>query len=250
MLRILANALSGMQAQEIKVGVIAHNLANSNTPAFKKSTASFVTLTYQELAEPGEPVAAHPEAAPPQAGTGVKVAATPRFWKQGILVETARETDLAVVGDGFFAVELPSGELAFTRAGNFTLNPAGNLVTPEGYSLAGISLPPGLTGFTVRDDGTILVQDQPRGKITLYQFPNAEGLEARGENLFLPTPASGAPAPAARGSAIWQGYLEMANVELAEEMVNMILAQRAYALNARVVRFADELWALANSLRR
>jgi flagellar basal-body rod protein FlgG len=187
------------------------------------------------------------------------VADVARLYEQGNIIETGVPLDLAIQGDGFFKVLLPGGEERYTRDGSFTLDPEGNIVTSAGYKLEGIQLTPGSSKINVASDGTVRVANYDEtttvaGQIQLYKFTNMPGLQAAGENLYS---FSGSTAEVVAGSPgtgglgeVRQGYLETANVDLAEEMTNLIEAQRAYGFNARIVRTADEMWSMANSLRK
>lgn len=256
-LKALSSGASGLNAQQLKVDILANNLANINTPGFKKSRTDFAELVSQEVLNSGIPVAA--ASSRDGLGSGVRVADVTRLYEQGNIIETGAPLDLAIQGDGFFKVLLPGGEERYTRDGSFTLAPEGNIVTSDGYKLEGIQLTLGSSKINVASDGTVrnVNSDESTtvaGQIQLYRFTNVAGLQAAGENLYsFNGPAAevvaGSPGTGGVGE-VRQGYLETANVDLVEEMTNMIEAQRAYGFNARIVRTADEMWSMANSLRK
>lgn len=259
MLRIMQNGASGMTSQALRLEVVANNLANVQTTAFKARRASLADLGYQDVARPGLPV--YTGQAPVQVGSGVAVAEISPTFAGGPLVETGQPYDLAIEGKGFLAVELPNGGVAFTRDGHLRLGPDGYLVhAGSGYPLAGgIALPEGAAGLTIQPDGRVMARladgtEEEIGQIELYTFPNPQGLVAYGQNLWLASEASGAPQAGVPGQEgrgkLVTGWLEASNVDVAEQMVEMLLAQRAYQLNARSVLTGDEMWALANDLRR
>lgn len=257
MLRALGSGASGLNAQQIKVDISANNLANINTPGFKKSSPDFFELVSQDLLNSGIPAAAGNNRL--ALGSGVHVAEVTRVYEQGNIIETGAPADLAIQGEGFFKVLLPDGEERYTRGGSFTLDPEGNIVTSAGYILEGIQLTPGSTKINVARDGTVSVVNHDEtitveGQIQLYQFTNTAGLQAAGENLYSfngPAAEVVAGDPGTGGFGIVrQGCLETANVNLVEEMTNLIEAQRAYGFNTRIVRTADEMWSMANSLRK
>jgi flagellar basal-body rod protein FlgG len=262
MIRALYTAATGMKGQQFSVDVIANNLANVNTTAFKRSQVQFRDLLYSTLQAPGAP-AAPGQILPTglQVGSGTEIAATVRYLHQGVPEITGRALDLAVQGEGFFKVRLPSGEFAYTRAGMFNLDEQGKLVTSEGYPLVPqITIPPSAQGVQVSKTGEVsyLVAGQAdsvqAGSITLTRFANVGGLRAEGSNLFLETGASGSPQDARPGQAgagqTLQGTLERSNVEVATELVNLIIAQRAYEVNSRVIRSADDMMQEVNSIGR
>ncbi|WP_134218113.1 flagellar basal-body rod protein FlgG [Pelotomaculum sp. FP] len=256
-LRALGSGASGLNAQQIKVDISANNLANINTPGFKKSSPDFFELVSQDLLNSGIPATAGDNRL--ALGSGVHVAEVTRIYEQGNMIETGASTDLAIQGEGFFKVLLPDGEERYTRGGSFTLDPEGNIVTSAGYILEGIQMTPGSSKINVARDGTVSVVNHDEtitveGQIQLYQFTNAAGLQAAGENLYSfngPAAEVVAGDPGTGGVGIVrQGCLEKGNVDLVEEMTNLIEAQRAYGFNTRIVRTADEMWSMANSLRK
>lgn len=256
MLRALGSGASGLNAQQLKVDITANNLANINTTGFKKSSSEFSELVSQELLKSGFPVAESDNQV--MLAGGVRVSDVIRDYTQGGLVETGMPLDLAIEGEGFFKVLLPSGEECYTRDGSFTLDRESYIVTAGGARLEGIRLAPGAEQIKVLLDGTVQSvsahETTTVGQIQLYQFSTPEGLLNTGANLyaFNGTAAdivTGNPASEGFGK-VRQGYLERANVSLGEEMSNLIVAQRAYSFNNRIVRTADEMWGMANSLRK
>lgn len=261
MITKLWSSASGMVAQTFKIDTIANNIANANSTGFKKKAAHFQDLLYRSFKSPGNPVVLDTEDAL-LVGQGVKPVVSKTNFMQGVLSETGRELDMAIQGEGLFRVLLPDGRHAFTRAGTFAFDAAGQLVTAEGYRVE--LLPEELGGkefskLSVERDGTILLYNENgeamgEGVAEIFRFENAEGLEAIGRNLWLATENSGQPLPGRPGDAgfgtIMQKFLEQSNVNMAEEMTRLIMAQRAYELSSRAVRTADEMWSLANQIRR
>jgi flagellar basal-body rod protein FlgG len=262
MIRALYTAASGMSAQQANIDNVAHNLANVNTTGFKKSRMEFEDLVYQQAKAAGSPTSTSGEAPIGlEIGLGTKPVATARDFSTGNLRSTSNPLDLAVEGRGFFQVSLPDGSLAYTRAGSLHLDAQGNLVTAEGYPLdPQITIPPNATGVTIARTGIVSVsmpgQSAPQevGTLELASFQNPAGLEGLGANLFSVTTASGEPTTGTPGSdgmgTLVQGFLEESNVSVVEEMVNMILGQRAYEANSRVVKAADEMLQQVNQLAR
>lgn len=262
MIRSLHTAATGMEAQQLNMDVIAHNLANVNTTAFKRSRVDFQDLLYQTIRAAGSTQAQGLRVPTGiQVGLGVRSAATQKVFTQGDFQETGNTWDLLIEGAGFFQVTLPSGELAYTRDGSFKIDASGRVVTSDGYPLEpAITIPPGAEKVDIGEDGTVSVmiagQSAPQevGSIQLVNFINPAGLESLGRNLFAKTEASGEPVPGIPGQdglgTIAQGFLEMSNVKVVEEMVNMILAQRAYEVNSKTIQTADEMLSIANNIRR
>lgn len=261
MIRALYTAASGMNAQQANIDNVAHNLANVNTTGFKKGRMEFEDLVYQQIKAPGSPTSQ--EGSSPvglDAGLGSRVVATARNFSSGNLRNTNAPLDLAIEGAGFFQVSLPGGEIGYTRAGTFHLNGDGQIVTNEGYALEpAISVPPNALSVSVSKDGIVSVATpgQPPeqvGSIEIATFQNPAGLEARGGNVFVVSNASGDPITGLPGSdglgTIAQGFLEDSNVSVVEEMVNMILGQRAYEASSKVIRAADEMLQQVNNLAR
>jgi flagellar basal-body rod protein FlgG len=262
MIRALYTAASGMNAQQANIDNTANNLANVNTSGFKKSRVEFEDLVYQQIKAPGMPTSQEGEAPIGlEAGLGVRAVATARNFGTGNLRSTSAPLDIAIEGQGFFQVTMPGGETGYTRAGAFHLNGQGQIVTSEGYQLSpAITIPAGTTTIMVSKDGIVSAvasgQTDPQqiGTIELAQFQNPAGLQAKGGNIFVATIASGDPGTSTPGAdglgTLAQGFLEDSNVSVVEEMVNMILGQRAYEANSRVIRAADEMLSQVNNLAR
>ncbi|MCC7010593.1 MAG: flagellar basal-body rod protein FlgG [Acidobacteria bacterium] len=262
MIRALYTAASGMTAQQTNIDNVAHNLSNVNTTGFKKARVEFEDLVYQEVRGAGASASATTEAPiGMELGLGTRAVATARNFGAGNLRSTGAPLDLAIQGDGFFKVSLPNGTTAYTRAGTFHLDAQGAIVTAEGYPLdPQISVPTNATSVSVSKDGVVSATipgqgaAQQLGTLEVATFPNQGGLRPLGGNLFEPTTASGeaesgAPGTDARGT-LAQGFLEDSNVSVVEEMVNMIIGQRAYEANSRVVKAADEMLSQVNNLVR
>jgi flagellar basal-body rod protein FlgG len=262
MIRALYTAASGMNAQQSNIDNVAHNLANVNTTGFKKSRVEFEDLVYQEIRAAGAAASATTEAPVGlEMGLGTRAVATARNFTAGNLRSTGQPLDLAIQGDGFFQVSLPNGTTGYTRAGTFHLDAQGAIVTSDGYALEpSITIPPNATSVSISKDGVVSVTipgqgaSQQLGTLELASFPNAGGLRPLGGNLFEPTTASGdaetgGPGTDARGTLV-QGFVEDSNVSVVEEMVNMIIGQRAYEANSRVVKAADEMLSQVNNLVR
>ena len=262
MIRALFTASTGMQAQQLNLDTIAHNLANVNTTGFKRSRVDFQDLLYQTLRSAGTQVASGAEVPSGlQVGHGSRPVATQKIFMQGNFSQTGNPLDLTIEGTGFFLVLLPDGAQAYTRAGAFKLDGQGRIVTSDGFPLQpGLSIPPDAESISVGSDGSISVtipgskDPQKLGQIQLARFTNPGGLNAIGRNLFLTTAASGnaiVGQPASEGfGSVGQGLLEMSNVSVVEEMVNLITAQRAFEVNAKAVQTADEMLNQANNMRR
>lgn len=262
MLRSLYTAATGMEAQQLKMDVIANNLANTGTTGFKRTRAEFEDLLSVTLKGAGAPSAkgGPSEPGPLQVGLGVRTGQTTRSFAQGEFVQTQNPLDIAVEGNGFFRIRRDNGEEAYTRAGNFRLDASGRIVTQHGEQLdPNMTVPPDATELTIKRDGTVTVLVPNRtepiqlGQIELHTFVNPAGLSALGNNLFSQTAASGDPArchPGQDGSGtLAQGMLEGANVKAAEEMIDMITTQRAYELNSKVIQTADQMLQRLTSLR-
>ncbi len=255
------SSASGMQAQQTNLDVIANNLANVNTPGFKKQSVHFEDLIYETIKAPGALLADGSNAPTGlQIGHGSRPASTSRSFSQGSLQNTGKTLDVAIQGDGFFKVTLPDGTEAYTRDGAFKLNADGDLVTSAGFEMdAGINIPEGSTAITFSRDGTVSFtssngQLTNAGEIQIAIFPNAEGLRAIGENLYVVSEASGDEIQATPGEdgsgTLVQGFLELSNVQVVEEMVRMINAQRAYEVNSKAIQASDEMLGQANNLKR
>ena len=251
-------ARTGLDAQDMRMRVISNNLANVNTTAFKRDRASFQTLAYQVVTAPGAASTAQTQYATGiNLGTGVRIQGTSRIETQGALQTTGNALDMALDGDGFFQVTMPDGTLGYTRAGNFSRSSQGLLITSEGYQvMPGITVPEGATSITVGSDGTVsaTLQGQTEssqlGQIQVATFPNAAGLQAKGDNYLTETSSSGAaslgnPGEQGRGT-IRQGMLEGSNVNVVEELVDMIETQRAYEVNSKMISATDEMLKYVN----
>lgn len=262
MIRALFTAATGMIGQQLNIDTIANNLANVNTTSFKKSRVSFQDLLYETIKPAGTETAAG-ERAPEgiQVGHGVRPAAISKLFTQGNMIQTGNTLDMVIEGEGFFRVTLPDGRTAYTRDGSFKVSATGAVVTADGYPLdPPLNIPEGTMNVTLMPDGTISVLDengtqQTLGNITLVRFINPSGLDARlGRNLLLETEASGAPVESQPGvggaGTLEQGFLENSNVQVVEEILNLIIAQRAYEASSKVIQTSDEMLQLANNVRR
>ncbi len=262
MLRALYTAASGMEAQQLNIDTIAHNLANINTSGFKFRKAQFQDLLYQNIRQAGASNTATTDIPVGlQVGLGTKPVATQIIFTQGDYQSTNNWSDIVIQGQGFFQVKQTNNQIAYTRNGNFHMNRDGNIVTSEGDLLEPqISIPPDQISVTIGADGTVSVlranqtQAEPVGQIQLAYFQNPAGLQSMGKSLFLPTQASGDaitgnPGEDGLGSLL-SGFVEQSNVSVVEEMVNMIVSQRAYEANSKVIRTADEMFTQANNVVR
>ncbi len=252
-------ARTGLEAQDARMRVIANNLANIGTTGFKRDRADFATLAYQEQRVAGQQSTSQTSyAVGLNLGTGVRVQGTTRINSQGTLNQTGNTLDLALDGAGFFQVELPGGgQTGYTRAGNFTLSPQGNLVTSEGYAVTPpVQIPAGAQSVAVAPDGTISAVQPGQaapvqvGQLQIASFINPAGLRAIGDNFLVETAASGAAEVGQAGQLgrgnVRQGMLEGSNVNVVEELVEMIEAQRAYEINSKMVSAVDEMLRNAN----
>ena len=261
-MRSLDIAGTGMQAQATNVEVISNNIANMTTTGFKRRRAEFQDLIYQNLRRVGSNSSDAGSVVPAgaQVGLGVKTAAIYRINEQGNLQQTSNAFDLAIRGNGFFQVTLPSGETAYSRDGTFALSAEGQVVTADGYVVQpGITVPANATNVTINASGQVQVtldgQAAPAlvGQVQLAVFPNAGGLDAQGDNLFLATTASGnavtgTPASPGFGSVL-QGFVETSNVNVVAEITNLITAQRAYEMNSKVITTSDQMLSTLTNLR-
>lgn len=265
MIRALWTSATGMEAQQTNLDVISNNIANVNTVGFKKSRANFEDLMYQNLRDPG--VMSSTETIVPtgmQIGLGAKLADVSKIFTQGSLKKTDRPLDIAIQGKGFFRIELPGGGEAYTRAGNFKVDNQGYIVTVEGYRLSPniqITAPETLISINISENGNVYaVRNQggtqtteELGRINIYRFMNPPGLQAIGQNLYKPTDASGEPiegVPNTDGfGKLAQGFLETSNVNIVEEMINLIVAQRAYEVNSKGITTADEMLRTVGTLK-
>jgi flagellar basal-body rod protein FlgG len=263
MFRALNTAASGMIAQQLNLDNIANNLANASTAGFRKRRLQFQDLLYQNLIMPGAASTQQTViSAGLQIGLGARSSASEMIQSQGDFDSTGNPLDLGIQGQGFFQVQMPNGDLAYTRSGTFHLDAQGNVVTADGYPLQpSITIPPNATSITIGTDGTVSVslpgqqQAQQVGQIQLSTFANAGGLNSIGQNLFLPTTASGDALTGTAGGSeglgtIQQGALEESNVNVVEEFVQMILAQRSYESNSKVVQAADQMFQDVNAMSR
>ncbi len=258
MLRAFSTAATGMTAQQMMVDVIANNLANINTVGFKRSQVDFQDLMYVKIKEPGREVASGVVAPSGfEIGSGVRPASTLKVFTQGEQENTGRSLDIAIQGDGFFQVTAPGGESRYTRDGSLRRDASGNLVTSGGYTLEpSIAIPNDAVSISIGRDGTVTVfngtTNSPVGQITLVRFANPSGLSSEGDNLLAETSASGSPTTGNPGSdglgALQQGFLERSNVQMVTELVNLIMAQRAYEINSRAIKAGDEMLTTANRL--
>ncbi len=262
MLRSLYSATSGMLAQQTHIDTTSNNIANVNTTGFKKSRADFNDLFYQAMQYAGTNTSnttLSPDGM--EVGLGVRPSAITKMFSQGSPKETENNLDVAITGKGFFQVQLPDGTTAYTRSGNFKLDEQGNLVTIEGYLLIPqITLPEDTTQVNIGVDGTVSVTQGLQttsnviGQITLANFVNPAGLHSMGDNLFSITNASGEAIvgnPDSQGlGKLRQGFLELSNVRLVEEMTDLITAQRAYEANSKSIQTADAMLQTVNSLKR
>lgn len=261
MMRSLWTAASGMTAQQSNLDVVSNNLANVNTTGFKKSRSDFQDLMYQTIRQAGTTTG--PDNQLPtgvQIGHGTRLVATQKIYTQGSFQSTGNSYDIAIEGDGFFQIAMPDGTIAYTRDGSFKKDENGRLVTSEGYALdPEIAVPEEALDLTISAEGVVSVslpgQDPEEvGQIELARFINPAGLENIGRNLVRETAASGAPVvvnPGTDGAGtLVQKYLEMSNVQVVEEMVNMIVAQRAYETNSKAITTSDDMLSQANNLKR
>ena len=264
MMRSLWTAASGMNAQQFHIDTIANNLANVNTTGFKKSRADFEDLLYQTIRQAGTPATPYSEVPTGvQVGVGVKTAATQKMYEQGSLQGTENKLDLAIEGEGFFKIKLYDGSIGYTRDGSFKIDSKGQVLNSNGYLLdPALTLPEGSINseLTISQDGRVSVKvagnNQPVeiGQVMLYRFVNPAGLKNIGGNLVKETVASGPEIEGVPGyngmGKVQQGFLEMSNVKIVEEMVNMIVAQRAYETNSKAIQTSDSMLGTAVALKR
>jgi flagellar basal-body rod protein FlgG len=260
MIRGLMAAASGMQAQQMNVDTIANNLANVNTSGYKRSQVMFQDMLYDTVRAPGG--AQGNSATVPsgvQMGLGTRLVSISKVFSPGKLQVTNRELDVAIEGQGFFKIELPDGTEAYSRDGAFSKNTDGILVNSDGYKLSGdITVAENATSISVAPNGTVSETvngvTSEKGTIQLYRFINPSGLQAQGRNLFTPTGASGDAIEGVAGNegfgTLQQGLIETSNVEVVEEMVNLIVAQRAYEVNTKCVQASDEMLQATNNMKR
>ena len=253
MMRALSISKTGMEAQQTQLDTISNNIANVATNGYKRSHAVFEDLMYQNLRQAGSN-SSEQTALPTglQVGLGTRAVATSRVFSQGNLTQTTNPLDMAVLGNGFFALQMPDGTTGYTRDGAFQVNAQGQLVSNNGYLVQpGITIPATATSTSVGADGTVSVTlpgqalPQTVGQLQISGFVNPAGLDPKGQNVFTETAASGAPASGAPGSnglgSLRQGFVESSNVNVVEELVAMITTQRAYELNSKAIQTADQM---------
>ena len=261
-MRSMNIAATGMQAQQTNVEVISNNIANMNTTAYNQRRPEFTDLLYQSMRRVGANASDTGNIVPAgiQLGLGVKTTAVYRITSQGSLATTDNTLDVAIQGKGYLQITMPTGETAYTRDGSLQLSPQGQIVTQQGYPvLPGISVPTNAQSISINPNGQVSVKidgqvtPQLVGQIQLAVFPNDAGLEARGDNLFMETPSSGAPTTAVPGSAgfgtVLQGFLESSNVNVVSEITNLISAQRAYEMNSKVIQASNEMMQTVNQMK-
>ena len=261
-MQALRTAATGMAAQQLNVEVISNNIANMNTIAFKKQRAEFEDLLYQTLQQPGAQSSNQGNIVPTgvQVGVGVQTGTVYRIQTQGTMTQTGNTYDLAIDGRGYFQVLMPDGSTSYTRAGNFAINDQGQLVTQDGYVVQpAITIPQNATNVTISKAGQVQVTvpgattPSVVGQLELATFVNEGGLQAQGSNLFTETAASGAPTvglPNQNGIGdIMQGYTEASNVDPVSEITALIVAQRAYEMNSKVVSTADSMLSTTNQMK-
>jgi flagellar basal-body rod protein FlgG len=261
-MQALRTAATGMSAQQLNVEVISNNIANMNTVGFKRQRAEFQDLLYQTLERAGAQSSDQGTVVPTglQVGAGVTAGSIYRITEQGPMTQTGNKLDIAIQGRGYLQVLMPTGELAYTRAGNLSLNDQGQLVTSDGYQIQpAVVIPPDATDVSISKAGQIQIkqagQVEPSvvGTLELATFVNEGGLEAIGDNLYLESGSSGAPTlsvPGVDGTGVLlQGYTEASNVDAVAEVTALIVAQRAYEMNSKVIKSADEMLSTANQIR-
>ena len=262
-MRALYTAATGMLAQELNVEVISNNIANMRTTGFKRQRAEFQDLIYQSLRRVGTSTSDQGTRLPVglDIGGGVKVVGTPRIMGQGSMLPTEKQLDVGIRGEGMFRVQMPDGTISYTRAGSFEVDAEGRIVTPEGYIVdPAITVPQDAQSVTISQVGSVQVMQPGQtlpseiGQLQLAKFINNAGLQPLGDNLFRETASSGAPQTANPGEegfgTLLQGHLEQSNVNSVTEISDLIAAQRAYSMNARVISAADEMLQATASLSR
>ncbi|OIP25338.1 flagellar basal-body rod protein FlgG [bacterium CG2_30_54_10] len=262
MMRSLYSASTGMKGQETNIDVISNNLSNVTSTGFKKSRVDFQDLMYQTLKESGSPISSgntYPVGI--QLGHGVRPVAVQKIFTQGEFQQTDNPLDVVIEGKGFFQVQLPNGDVAYSRDGAWKISSTGQVVTSDGYLvIPNITIPQNAIGINITSSGIFAVKMPNQvdlevlGQIETSDFINPAGLKAIGRNLFIPTGSSGDPVVGIPGTQelgeIAQGFIEMSNVKVVEEMVNMIVAQRAYEANSKTIQTSDTMLQIANNLRR
>lgn len=262
MIRAMRTASTGMQAQQRQVETIANNIANVNTTGFKKNRLAFRSLLYQTYKKPGASVSkSQVDPTGLQVGTGTEVSSSVKSFVQGDLVPTSGKYDVAIKGEGFFGIKGPTGETLYTRDGALRIDADGVLVTPDGYKLSQeITIPPDALSVTIGADGTVTTTSAASpggtaaGQLKLFRFANPAGLDARGDNFYAETPSSGTPTEQTPGDSgtgtLKHGYLERANVQVVDELIELIQAQRNYELNSRTIKVGDEMMQQVNQMVR
>ena len=261
MLRAFSTAATGMTAQQMMVDMIANNLANINTTGFKRSQINFQDLLYVEMQPEGTEVSSGIKSPSGlEIGSGVRAASNVKVFSLGELQSTSNPLDIAIAGDGFLQVVMPSGEIKYTRDGVLQINANGQLVTTNGYAIEpSISVPIDAASISIEKDGGVNITDSSgsqsvAGNIQLARFPNPSGLSSEGDNLYAQTEASGTPTTGTPGEngfgTIQSQFLEKSNVQMVTELVNLITAQRAYEINSRAIRAGDDMLRTANEVVR
>ncbi len=261
MIRALWTAATGMHSQQLNMDVIANNLANVNSSGFKKSRADFQDILYQTTKDAGTGVGGEQVPTGVQVGLGARVAAVQKIFTTGDFMQTENELDLAIEGAGFFQVQLPDGNEAYTRSGSLKKDSTGRLVTSDGFPIIPeVVIPEGATAISIGSSGNVEVLldgenfTQEVGIIELIRFGNPMGLKSLGRNLYAETPTTGAPIAGTPGTegfgTLSQGFIEGSNVNIMEEMVNMIAGQRAYEVNSKTIKTADEMLSMTSQLVR
>jgi flagellar basal-body rod protein FlgG len=262
-MRALQTAATGMMAQELNVQVISNNIANMRTTGYKRQRAEFQDLLYEHVSRVGSQTSSQGNMLPAgiEIGSGVKSVGTPRIMTQGSLTSSGKDYDIAIRGEGFFKITMPDGRTAYTRDGSFELDAQGRLVTASGNIVQpGITIPQNATAVTINTQGQVSATvpgsttSTQLGQIELAHFINKAGLQGLGDNLYFETPASGTPqngTPSTDGLGdLQQGNLESANVESVTEITDLIAAQRAYEMNAKVITAADQMLSATSNLMR
>lgn len=262
MLRALYSSASGMQSQQVNLDVIANNLANVNTTGFKRSKAEFQDLLYQTDRAAGAQQGGNSQVPTGiQIGHGSRLISTAKVFTTGEITQTGEKMDVAIQGDGFFEVQMPDGSKAYTRDGALKVDNTGRITTNDGLVLQNgfQPIPPGTTAVTISPNGEVTTKGAGGNQtfqVQLVRFANPAGLDSLGRNLYKETPSSGTAEIGNPGDetiglgTLQQGYLELSNVKVVEEMVNMIMAQRAYEVNSKAVQASDEMMQISNNLRR
>ncbi len=261
MTRSMWISATGMMAQQLNIDVIANNLANVNTTGFKKSRVDFEDLMYQKLSSTNNFFDAEKQGQPVQIGLGVRSTGVPKVYTGGSFQQTGNNLDLAIEGEGFLQVRMPDGSIGYTRSGILRKDGEGYVSTPDGFLLEPtIQIPDNVKELYISPEGVVSIskidsaENEVIGQIYLVNFPNPAGLESKGRNILLQTPSSGTPTEAAPGleglGVLAQGYLEGSNVDIAEEMIKMIIAQRSYEINSKAIQTSDELLSMTNNLKR